>query len=214
MELPPEVGELSNLEVLNLEETEIINLPMNVGRLTNLKSLKVSFYGSNNRNRKNNQSNTMIPHNSISKLLQLEELCIYVSPDDECWNVTVKDIVKEVCHFKRLEALKLYLPEVILLNDFMGNGTSSINLALLNFRFIVGSHSKRFISRLPHEIAVKYEQQERCLKYVNGEGVPVEIKEVLRHATALVLDRHLTLTNLSEFGIGNIKYLELCVGRM
>ena len=146
MELPPEVGELSNLEVLNLEETEIINLPMNVGRLTNLKSLKVSFYGSNNHNRKNNQSNTMIPHNTISKLLQLEELCIYVSPDDECWNVTVKDIVKEVCHFKRLEALKLYLPEVILLNDFMGNGKSSINLALLNFRFIVGSHSKRFIS--------------------------------------------------------------------
>ena len=211
MELPPEVGELSNLEVLNLEETEIINLPMNVGRLTNLKSLKVSFYGSNNRNRKNNQSNTMIPRNTISKLLQSEELSIYVSLDDERWNVTVKDIVKEVCHFKRLEALKLYLPEVILLNDFMGNGTSSINLALLNFRFIVGSHSKRFISRLPHEIAVKFEQQERCLKYVNGEGVPVEIKEVLRHATALVLDRHLTLTNLSEFVIGNIKNLEFCV---
>ena len=211
MELPPEVGELINLEVLNLEETEIINLPMNVGRLTNLKSLKVSFYGSNNRNRKNNQSNTMIPRNTISKLLQSEELSIYVSLDDERWNVTVKDIVKEVCRFKRLEALKLYLPEVILLNDFMGNGTSSINLALLNFRFIVGSHSKRFISRLPHEIAVKFEQQERCLKYVNGEGVPVEIKEVLRHATALVLDRHLTLTNLSEFVIGNIKNLEFCV---
>ena len=46
---------------------------------------------------------------------------------------------------------------------------------------------------------------------MNGEGVPVEIKEVLRHATALVLDRHLTLTNLSEFGIGNIKNLEFCV---
>ena len=143
MDLPPEVGELSNLEVLNLEETEIINLPMNVERLTNLKSLKVSFYGYNNRNKKNSQSNTKIPHNMISKLLQLEELSIYVSPDDERWNVTVKDIVKEVCSFKRLEALKLYLPEVTLLNDFMGNGTLSINLALLNFRLIVGSHSKR-----------------------------------------------------------------------
>lgn len=211
MELPPEVGELSNLEVLDLEETGIRNLPMNVGRLTNLKSLKVSFYGYNNHNRKNNQSNTMIPQNVISKLLQLEELSIYVNPDDERWNVTVKDIVKEVCNLKRLEALKLYLPEVVLLNDFMGNGTSPINLSLLNFRFIVGSHSKRFISRLPHEIAVKFEQQERCLKYVNGEGVPVEIKEALQHATALILDRHISLTKLSEFGIGNIKNLEFCV---
>ncbi|RVW62684.1 putative disease resistance protein [Vitis vinifera] len=161
--------------------------------------------------RKNNQSNTMIPQNVISKLLQLEELSIYVNPDDERWNVTVKDIVKEVCNLKRLEALKLYLPEVVLLNDFMGNGTSPINLSLLNFRFIVGSHSKRFISRLPHEIAVKFEQQERCLKYVNGEGVPVEIKEALQHATALILDRHISLTKLSEFGIGNIKNLEFCV---
>ena len=46
---------------------------------------------------------------------------------------------------------------------------------------------------------------------MNGEGIPVEIKEVLRHATALLLDRQSTLTKLSEFGIGNIKNLEFCV---
>ena len=213
MELPPEVGELINLEVLDLEETAIIKLPIDVEKLTNLKSLKVSFYGCNNHIRKNNQSKIMIPQNVISKLLQLEELNIYVNPDDERWNVTVKHIVKEVRSFKWLEVLKLYLPEVTLLNDFMGNGTSSTNLSLLNFRFIVGSHSKRLISRMPHEVAIKFEQQERCLKYVNGagDGVPVEIKEVLRHTTALILDRHLTLTKLSEFGIGNIKNLEFCV---
>ena len=211
MELPHEVGELINLEVLDLEETEIIKLPMNVGKLTNLKRLKVSFYGYNNQGRKNNQSNTMIPQNVISKLLQLEELNIHVNPDDERWNVTVKDIVKDICSFKRLEALKLYLPEVKLLKGFMGNGTSSINLSLLNFRFIVGSHSKRLISRMPHEVAVKFEQEGQCLKYVNGEGVPVEIKEVLRHSTALILDRHSTLTKLSDFGIGNINNLEFCV---
>ena len=94
MELPPEVGELNNLELLDLEETEIIKLSMNVGRLTNLKSMKVSFYGYNNHGRKNNWSNTMIPQNVISKLLQLEGLSIHVNPNDERWNVTVKDIVK------------------------------------------------------------------------------------------------------------------------
>ena len=67
---------------------------MNVGRLTNLKSMKVSFYGYNNHGRKNNRSNTMIPQNVISKLLQLEGLSIHVNPNDERWNVTVKDIVK------------------------------------------------------------------------------------------------------------------------
>ena len=125
--------------------------------------------------------------------------------------MTMKDIVKEVRSFKHLETLKLYLPEVILVNEFMGSGTSSRNLSLMNFRFIIGSHRKRFVSRLPQEIAVKFEQQERCLKYVNGEGVPMEIKKILQHATALLLERHLTLTKLSEFGIENAMKLEFCV---
>ena len=49
------------------------------------------------------------------------------------------------------------------------------------------------ISRLPHEFVVKFEEkeEERCLKYVNGEGVPTEIKEVLQHATTFFLDHHL-----------------------
>ncbi|KAL6329217.1 hypothetical protein AAG906_014827 [Vitis piasezkii] len=82
---------------------------------------------------------------------------------------------------------------------------------LVHFRFVVGSHHSCIISRLPHELAVKFELQERSLKYVNGEGIPSQIKEVLQHATALCLDRHLTLTKLSEFGIGNMKKLEFCV---
>ena len=54
MELPPDVGELSNLKVLDLEGTEIIRLPMDVGKLTNLTCLKMSFYGDND-NKKDNQ---------------------------------------------------------------------------------------------------------------------------------------------------------------
>ncbi|RVW73896.1 hypothetical protein CK203_059932 [Vitis vinifera] len=138
------------------------------------------------------------------------ELSIDVNPDDERWNVTVKDIVKEVCSLDRLDSLKLYLPEVILLNG-LRNGSSSTKLSLIHYRFIVGSHMKRIISRLPPEIAGKFEEEERCLKYVNGEGVPTEIKEVLQHATALFLDRHLTLTSLSQFGIGNMENLKICV---
>ncbi|KAL6328762.1 hypothetical protein AAG906_003779 [Vitis piasezkii] len=188
MELPPEVGELSNLKVLDLEGTEIIRLPMDVGKLTNLTCLKMSV---------------------MCNLFQLEELIIDVNPDDKQWNANVKDIVEEVCSLNRLEALQLYFPEVSLLNNLMDG--SSINLSGMHFRFTVGNHMKRIISQLPLETAVKFEEQERCLKYVNGEGVPTEIKELLQLATALFLDRHLTATSLSEFGIKNMGNLKFCV---
>ena len=100
-----------------------------------------------------------------------------MNPDDKQWNANVKDIVEEVCSLNRLEALQLYFPEVSLLNNLMDG--SSINLPGMHFRFTVGNHMKRIISRLPLEAAVKVEEQERCLKYVNGEGVPTEIKELL-----------------------------------
>ena len=209
-ELPAEVGEFCHLEVLDLEGTEIINLPVAIGKLTNLTCLKVSFYPQANGNRKNNLSNRIIPQNVISSLLQLEELSIDVNPEDERWNATIKDIVEEVCCLNRLHFLKLHLPEVFLLKD-LRNGSSLINLSRMHFRFIVGNHLKRIISRLPHKSAIKFEEQESCLKYVNGKGIPIEIKEVLQHATAFFLDRHLNATSLSEFGIENMKNLKCCV---
>ncbi|KAL6328815.1 hypothetical protein AAG906_003832 [Vitis piasezkii] len=182
MELPPEVGELSHLEVLDLEGTEIINLPATVGKLTNLRCLKVSFYGHDYNSRRNRQLDRVIPNNVIANLLRLEELSIDVNPDDERWNVTAKDIVKEIFSLNHLETLKFYLPKVILLNDLMSTGLS---LSLVHYRFTIGSYMKRIISRLPIEVSVKFEEEERCLKYVNGEGVPTEVKELLQHTTAL-----------------------------
>ena len=206
MELPQEVGELHYLEVLDLDGTEIITLPVAIGKLTNLTCLKVSFYGYNDSDRKNSQSNRIIPQNWISNLLQLKELSIDVNPNNQGWNVIVNDIVKEICSLAKLEALKLYLPEVVLLND-LRNSLSSLK----HFRFTVGRHEQRIISRLPLEAAVKLEEEERCLKYVNGKGVQIEIKQALQHVTTLFLDRHLTLTSLSKFGIGNMENLKFCL---
>nr|CAN64845.1 hypothetical protein VITISV_036149 [Vitis vinifera] len=151
--------------------------------------------------------------NVISSLLQLEELSIDVNPEDERWNVTMKDIVKEICSLNRLHSLKLHLPEVLLLNDLRNGPSSSINLSCMCFRFIISRHQKCIISRLSHESAIKFEEQESCLKYLNGEGISTEIKEVLQHAFALFLDHHLTITSLSEFGIKNMKNLRFCVLR-
>ena len=49
---------------------------------------------------------------------------------------------------------------------------------------------------------------------MNGVGIPTEIKEVLRHATVFFLDRHLTGTSLSEFGVKTLENLKLCITRM
>ena len=203
-ELPVEIGELCHLEVLDLEDTEIINLPVSIGKLINLTSLKVSFYLPANGKRKNDPASRIIPQNVISRLSQLEELSIDVNPEDERWNATIKDVLKEFCCLNRLHFLKLYLPEVLLLNDLR-------NLSWMYFRFIVGDHLKRIVSRLPHESVIKFEEEGSCLKYVNGVGIPTEIKEVLRHATVFFLDRHLTATSLSEFGAKNMENLKFCV---
>ncbi|RVW73881.1 Disease resistance protein [Vitis vinifera] len=184
-ELPAEVGEFCHLEVLDLEGTEIINLPVAIGKLTNLTCLKVSFYPQANGNRKNNPSNRIIPQNVISSLLQLEELSIDVNPEDERWNATIKDIIEEVCCLNRLHFLKLHLPKVLLLND-LRNGSSWINLSRMHFRFIVGNHLKRIISRLPHESAIKFEEQESCLKYMNGKDIPIEIKEECNEIESII----------------------------
>ena len=213
MELPPEVGELHNLKVLDFEGTEIIRLPMEVGKLTNLTSLKMSFYGDNDDGWKDDQyySSRIIPQNLVSNLLQLEELIIDVSPDDKRWNSNVKDIVEEVCQLDRLNTLQIYLPEVLLLNDLWKNASSSsaaANILGMHFRFTVGSHMKRIISRVPLDVAAKFGEQERYLKYVNGECFPIEIEKILEEATALFLDRHSTATSLSEFGLGTMKNLK------
>ena len=168
-ELPAEIGELCHLEVFDLEETEITKLPVTVGKLANLTSLKVSFYLPVNGNRKNDPANRIIPQNVISRLSQLEELSIDVNPKDERWNASIKDILKDVFCFNRLHFLKLHLPEVFLLNDLR-------NLSWMHFKFIVGNNLKRIITQLPHALAIKFEERESCLKYVNGVGIPTEIK--------------------------------------
>ena len=54
MDLPPEIGLLLNLQLLDLEGTEIMNLPREIGKLSKLECLKVSFYGYGDSYRESN----------------------------------------------------------------------------------------------------------------------------------------------------------------
>ncbi|XP_050272943.1 uncharacterized protein LOC126716054 isoform X3 [Quercus robur] len=208
MTLSPKVGDHKQLEVIDLEGAKIMDLPMEIKELTNLKCLEVSFYGyiSNGNGKKAMQSNAVVPCGVISALSLLEELNIDVNPDDERWDACAEDIVTEVCTLKRLETLKFYFPMVELLRHFQWN-----SLKLSHFRFTVGHHAKRIMSQVPCDVEFELERWEKCLKYINGVGVPGDIKKVLQHAVAFFLDRHATVKKLSDFGLRNMKQLKCCV---
>ena len=206
MMLLPKVGDLKQLEVIDLEGAKIMDLPMEIKELTNLKCLEVSFYGYMSNGKKAMQSNAVVPCGVISALSLLEELNIDVNPDDERWDARAEDIVTEVCTLKRLETLKFYFPRVELLRHFQWN-----SLMLSRFRFTIGRHVKRIMSRVPCDAEFELERWEKCLKYINGVGVPGDIKKVLQHAVAFFLDRHATVKKLSDFGLRNMKQLKCCV---
>ena len=206
MRLLPKVGDLKQLEVLDLEGAKIMDLPKEIKKLTNLTCLEVSFYGYVSNDRRAMQSNAAVPCGVISALSQLEELNIDVNPDDERWDACVEDIVNEVCTLKRLETLKFYFPRVELLTHFQWN-----SILLSHFRFIVCRHVKRIMSRVPRDVEFELERWERYLKYINGVGVPEDIKKLLQHTMAFFLDRHETVKKLSDFGIRNMKQLKCCV---
>ncbi|KAK8657752.1 hypothetical protein V6N13_035975 [Hibiscus sabdariffa] len=204
MELSPQVGKLKNLEELDLDETQIMDLPRETGKLLKLRQLKVSFY--HLCGKKKSKSNILIHPETISNLSQLAELSIDVNPADKRWDDCVEAVVKELCNSKTLTTLSLYLPEFQLLGN-----TSSIYPSLSRFRFTVGHHKRRIISRVPHEVEAEFRNWDKCLKFVNGENVPIEIKGVLKYSTSFFLDRHATTVNMSEFGIKNMKGLKFCL---
>ena len=152
------------------------------------------------------QSNAVIPCGLISVLSQLEELNVDVNPDDKQWDACVEGIVTEIYSLKNLITLKLYFPRMELLSHILWKIPS-----LLYFKFTVGCHVNRIISRVTCNVEFELEQWERCLKYINGEAFLTDIKMVLQHAMGFYLDRHAAVKKLSNFGIRNMEKLKCLV---
>ncbi|KDP42476.1 hypothetical protein JCGZ_00273 [Jatropha curcas] len=208
MNLSPKVGELKQLEVLDLSGTEIMCLPMEVGLLTKLTCLEVSFFEPSSQKR----SDKIIPYEVIPSLSQLQELNFDVSSEDRRWNACAEAVVAEISKLQNLNMLKLYFPRVKLLSYL--NCVDDVEMTsplLSHFRFIVGQFVERVICRVPRDTEFELERYDKYLKYVNGEGIPEDIKRVLRHANAFFLDRHSTISKLSDFGYANMRKLKCCV---
>ncbi|KAK8662134.1 hypothetical protein V6N13_091722 [Hibiscus sabdariffa] len=201
MKLSPRVAKL-----IDLDETEILSIPNDVGKLVKLRVLKVSIYGHTNFKRKQLQSNKVLHPEMISNLSRLIELSIIVDPSDEWWHDSVEEVVKRVCKLVGLRSLCLYLPDCQLL-DYIPFMYPSLSC----FKFTVGHHKRRSISFVPDEVESKFTKWDKCLKFVNGENIPFQIREVLTFSSSFYLDRHENATSLSEFGNGNMRKLKFCL---
>ncbi|KAJ7946533.1 AT-hook motif nuclear-localized protein [Quillaja saponaria] len=207
--LTPEIGKLRKLEKLDLDGTEIQHLPEEIQELTYLKKMALSFCGYPHKD----DHRLLIPRGLILNLPCLTELSIDVNPEDQRWNTNVEVVLSEVCErqFGKLETLKLYIPRVKLLSPCI-KLIRQISPLSLSFRLIVGNHKKRIISRVPLEVEAEFLKWDKCLKFVNGEDTPVEIKAVLTYASAFYLNRHMTVTKISElFWLKSMKQLKFCI---
>ncbi|GLT63094.1 hypothetical protein SLA2020_356800 [Shorea laevis] len=211
MELSPQVGQLYNLVLLDLDETQIAELPKEIGKLSNLKILRLSLNGYMNCGKQLQQQNVLIHPGTIKSLSQLMELKIDVNRDNEEWNAVEEVVVEEACSLERLELLILYLPNVQILGKRRTGSTSLSYYPLCRFKYTVGQHRQRIISRVPEKVEAHFQEWDKCLKFVKGNDISSEIKRVLGCTKAFYLERHATARSLSDFGIKNMKNLKFCL---
>lgn len=208
MELPPEIGALQNLKLFDLEGTEIMYLPKEIGKLETLERLRISLstYADDHRDR--NGIEHIIPRNTISKLTKLKELSITVNPEAEWWEVELLEgIMGDLRLLPDLKTLKLYLPTAKALQQFLGLERYRVPIYsnLWNYRFMIGH-----CEQLPFSVQLDNEENflklEKCVKYMNGDGHMDKVDELIRSARGLYLRRHWTIEKLSIFDMMRLKY--------
>ncbi|KAK2998454.1 hypothetical protein RJ639_023962 [Escallonia herrerae] len=225
-ELPPEIGALWNLKVLDLERTEVISLPKEIEDLIHLECFKVSLYACADQHTETKKSEAVSPRMSLSELTRLKELSIDMNPDCVGWNIVVKGIMNALSSLSNLETLKLYIPTIELLQQFLHltwtENQQRIFPSLSHFSLTVGRHVQRIISYLPDDLEEKFEKLSKSklpfsleksgyLKYTNGETKTGIVAKAVKNANALFLDRHWTMGKLSVFKIHEINKLKYCL---
>ncbi|PWA36861.1 hypothetical protein CTI12_AA595830 [Artemisia annua] len=214
MELPPEIGSLKHLKVVDSEGTQLIYLPEQVGSLTKLECLKFSLYNFPDKYKRSNQNVQIIPAAELSKLVHLKELSICVDLNGEWWENEMKLIINILPKLRNLESLRLHFPTTELFCLFIEQKSWEglpIYQHLSNFKFIVGHLQQRLISCLPFDLDKMFVKLPKCLKFTSTEGEIEVISSAMKQANALFLDRHWTIRSLSTFGLAEMKNLKFCL---
>lgn len=214
VELPAKIKELKYVEILDICQTGVSHWPDEIGNMTGLRCLRVSFI----RNAGNHQNFDVQPRNLIARLSFLEELAILVDEDSQDqWNNVAQEIAMEVASLKFLTTLHIYFPSVKCLDAFIRESKSWNEKngqwgekTFRSFKITVGSSWKH------REIDMNEHKAERYLKFFaynepsDDDGAFCTISEVLKQACTFELIGHKAIEDLSGFGINNMAGLKVC----
>ncbi|XWS47895.1 hypothetical protein CRYUN_Cryun13aG0025200 [Craigia yunnanensis] len=206
IELPPQVGELHCLEVLDIRGCRIRFLPFHIKKLVNLRCLRVSYYKSSNPN---DCQDMDIDCNVIPLLAKLEELVIDVDSYDH-WCNEVVDVMRQVATLENLTTLRICFPKSEVLKNFMQHSPSwRDRQQLTSFRFFVGCQNRKRPQIFEY---FKYKIN-RYLVYCHGNHNDYSIIcDLLPETDALELVEHKDITSLMDFvNVASFNRIRGCV---
>ncbi|XXG62249.1 hypothetical protein AAC387_Pa05g0648 [Persea americana] len=215
--LPPEIGKLTRIEVLDARGTSINSLPTEIRQLSGLKVLHVRF----SMERDENEEDEKVSGGIISRLSQLEQLIIdlgfNVGDFSRYGNSCAQAVMEEVSCLKGLMSLQFGFPKMEYLECFVQGSHPWKKGIITSFCFIVGQYhvpDRRAIGFLSPGLwftdIPEGKRMNRILIFCGYDSIPSAIVEVLRHADSFMLLGHKSVHSLYEFGMQNMSGLIHC----
>ncbi|KAK1319271.1 Disease resistance protein [Acorus calamus] len=202
--LPPEIGSLKSLEVLAVEG--ILYLPIEIGELSQLRHLRVSFSRVRDDDTEH-EVQRMIPDGGISRLTHLEDLRIWIDMGDERWNEIVEAVTEEIGALKELCRLQFCFASVENLERFINISRPWKRELLKSFHFTVGRQSIR-----AHYIDTHLTQLDRWFMFNNCNTISHSWTDVLvqvfRRANGVIFWHCTAFEKLGQLGEENLSGLK------
>ncbi|KAL3502878.1 hypothetical protein ACH5RR_037327 [Cinchona calisaya] len=97
---------------------------------------------------------------------------------DTRWDTDVEFLAEEFCTLNKLNTMFICFPEVKYQKTFTSSCQSWKVDSLCKFKFVIGRDIKSSASRVPKNTEFDYNQEDRCMRYVNSdvELIPQEVK--------------------------------------
>jgi len=179
--LPAEIGQLENLEVLNIDYNDLCEIPMEIGQLLNLKRINLN---------QNWRLRALPPE--IGQLANLEEM--YINNND------LQELPSQIGQLTNLKFLHLQNNDLTELPSEIGGLTNLIELYLSN---------NQRLSELPVTIGQLINMESLLLASNNLQAIPAEIGQLIK-LDWLNLESNDIQVIPTEIGqLNNLKYLIL-----